>query len=118
MTWTSSRLNAQDAPVPRLTEDDLRRVVIRLYDLGSAWAQVDAQHAAIDQLQELAEKERAMGERELQLQKERTAIAERQRDLEKQRADFAEAKGKALGKGKGVGCMVKKVFSLGLARCG
>lgn len=104
--------------IPQLTDDALRRIVIRLYDLSTAWAELDAERLARKAQEDLAQKERAMSERELELQRQRTTIVERERDLETQRADFAEAKAKALGKGRGVGCVLKKIFSLGLARCG
>lgn len=79
---------------------------------------MDVERAARKAGEDLAAKERAFQARELDLQKQKTALVERERDIEKQRADFLEARAKSLGKGRGFGCVVKKIFTAGQGRCG
>jgi hypothetical protein len=62
-------------------------------------------------------REKANADRALDLEKQATAIAQQERDLAQDRAIFFEAAYKALAKKPGVGCWIKRIFTLWIARC-
>lgn len=122
LCWSSfAQSNENAAPsqqiVPPLTDDELREIVVRLFDLGSAWAEIDAERAARIQEEELAVKERAFHEQQLALEQQRRELVEKDRDVQRLRGDFFEGKAKSLEKKRGAGCWIAKILSLGLARC-
>lgn len=73
---------------------------------------------ALKRERELAERERALAARDLESEKARTALAERERAIEKTRADSFEAAYNGVTKKPGFGCLLKKIVTLGLSKCG
>jgi hypothetical protein len=71
-----------------------------------------------EQLKLLNDRERAAAAKELELERRLREIAERERDVEKQRGDALETIMRSQRKGPGFGCRLKRVFTLGLGRCG
>jgi capsule polysaccharide export protein KpsE/RkpR len=81
------------------------------------WEENDLLKAAIQQIQNLNTRERDVAARELTAEKQRVEIAEKERDIEKARAEFYKANLESVTKKRGLGCSLKKAFSLGLAKC-
>lgn len=105
-------------PVLPLSDAELREVLKRLYDLGSAWSEVDALRSGIRQVDQLTIREREIHQRELDNEKRATELMERDRDQIARERDFYKAKAEIINKSPGLGCVLKKIFTLGLARCG
>lgn len=83
--------------------------------------QVEAEALLRDALKrerELAERERVLAGKELDSEKARTALAEKEVEIEKARAAFFEAAYNGVTKKPGFGCLFKKIFTLGLSKCG
>jgi len=75
--------------------------------------------ALIAREQEQDGRERTAWERALELERQATGLAQREMALERERAEFYESAYKLLMKKKpGVGCWLKRIFTLGIARCG
>lgn len=72
---------------------------------------------ALKRAEELAARERDIATRELETEKARTALAQKEAADQKERADFYAESFKQTTKGKGFGCVLKKVFTIGLAPC-
>lgn len=63
------------------------------------------------------ERERANMRRALELEQQATTLAQRETVIEKQRADFYEQAFRSVTKQPGFGCLLKRIFTLGFARC-
>lgn len=100
-----------------LIEGEKRQVLDQLYELRACRNQVTTYDQALKSDRKLDEMERANYDRALELEKQATALAQKERDLEKEKAAFYEQAYKALTKKPGAWCSVKKIFTLGMARC-
>lgn len=67
---------------------------------------------------ELMDRERALLNRELDFEKQRTSLAERDAAVERNRADFYKNTADSLTKKNSFGCVLKKIFTVGLSKCG
>ena len=114
------RLNAQDPPSANapLTTDELREGILRIEQGILAGKEADLLKKSIADRDALAERERAIAERELQAEKDRTELANQKATIEKERGDFYENAFKTVSKGTSGWCKAARVFTLGLARCG
>lgn len=110
-----SGLKAQSSPP--LNEQEKRIVLRQLHELEAARAQIRAYQEYVDRDREADSRERLNCERAVELEKQAAAIAIKERNMAEERAKFYEAAYKSLAKKPGFGCILKKIFSLGLARC-
>lgn len=101
-----------------LTTEELRETATNLVELKAKRAEVEALKKFVADSQDLSERERAIHEKELDVERQVRSIAERERDVEKRRGDDLEALLKAATRVPGIGCRLKRFFTLGLARCG
>jgi len=100
-----------------LNESDKREILVRLGELRIARKELDLQrqHIARDEAQD--KREADLHAKELQIAEKSIQVAIGERDLALSKAEHYKAAYEAVGQ-KGSGwCAVKKVFSLGLARC-
>lgn len=104
------------APVP-LTEAEKRLILQQLFELRSCRSEVVAYQDFVKRETEADTRERDLAARALELEKQATALAQKERDLQKERADLYESLYKTITKKPGFGCVLKRIFSLGLARC-
>ena len=107
----------QSLPEP-LQPSELRQILSQLYELRALREQVAAYEAYVTRDQEQDARERASYERALELERQATALAVRETDIERQRADLYEGLYRALTKKPGWTCTLKKILTLGIARCG
>lgn len=114
-SWTQSIENNQDSQI--LSENDLRRILIRLYDLGAAKEEIKALTIALEQMQYLMVQERSLASRQIMSERDRTEIANERLALEREKAKVYQEAYEALTRRRGVGCWFKKVFTFGIARC-
>lgn len=105
-------------PSPPLNSSELLETALNLSELIAAREKIRLQEQALAQNKDLSDRERALAQRELDLQKQLLSIAERERDVEKRRGDELDTLLKLRNKKPGFGCQVKKVLTLGLGRCG
>lgn len=111
-----SALSQQSSPP--LSESEKRQILRQLLELESARAQILTyeQFVAREAVQD--ERVRANAARALDLEKQATSLAEKERDLAQEKADLYKQLWQAATKKKGgIGCTLKKIFTLGLARC-
>ena len=116
--WTplSALSQTPSQPLP-LTEPEKRQILRQLIELEAAREQIRAYSDYVDRDRQADERERANWQRAVELEKQAAAIAVRERDLAEERAKFYEAAYRALAKKPGFGCWMKRIFSLGIARC-
>lgn len=89
----------------------------RLVELEYAWQELATLRETINILQQLRTEEARIGGLSVGLEQQRTAIAtDRAKLLEEQR-DFYRTLYESSRPGRGLGCRLKKIFTLGLARC-
>ena len=100
-----------------LTSSELRETLSRLIELQASRARVLAQAEHIDRLEQLHARELELHAAQLKLEQQRTSIAERERDVEQSRADQYEDLLEARNRGRSAGCVMKKIFTFGIARC-
>lgn len=112
----SSLSFAQDSPP--LTSEELREILVRLVELQAARERIAVQAEHIGRLDDLRGREAALHAEELELRQRLVSIAERERDVEQRRADQLAELLDARGRGDRFGCVLKKIFTIGLARCG
>jgi hypothetical protein len=72
----------------------------------------------VDQMKQLEARESQLRDKEVVVQQQLTTVAERERDVEKQRGDTLDMLLKQRDSKGGFGCTMKKIFTLGLGRCG
>lgn len=100
------------------TPDEGRRILGQLYELQSCRSESGAYQEYVERDKEQDAREKANYERSLELEKRATALAEKERDLEREKAETYKGMFEAVTKkGIGLGCVMKKVFTLGLGRC-
>jgi len=101
-----------------LTPDELREGILRIEQGILSSKESELLRKSINDREALAERERALAVRELDVEKERTAVATQTAMVEKERGDFYENAFKTVSKGTGGWCKVARVFTLGLSHCG
>ncbi len=109
-----SALCQQNSP---LTDDEKRRILGQLFELESCREECHAyeEYVARDREQDAREKENC--ERALELERQATALAEKERDLAQEKAALYEDLYRSLKREPGIGCWLKRIFTLGIARC-
>ena len=103
---------------PLLSEQELREILGRLYDLGSAWAENDALRGVLQQIQALNARERDLAARELATEQQRTELAVKEGTIAKEQAEFYRKAFEAATKKRSKKCWAWKIISAGLGRCG
>ena len=118
MLWTPQFALSQTSsqPLP-LTEPEKRQILRQLIELEAAREQIRAYQDYVDRDRQADDRERANWQRALELEKQAAAIAVKERDLAEERAKFYETAYHALAKKPGFGCWMRRIFSLGIARC-
>jgi len=111
-----SALFCQDISPP-LSESDKRIVLELLYKLVAQEARLQLLTDTRVKEEALRTQEKINWERALEIEKSATALAEREKDLQKERADLYQQLYNTVTKKTGFWCKVKKVFSLGTAKC-
>lgn len=109
---------AQTPDPQPLTESDKREILVRLGELRVARQELDLQrqHIARDEAQDKREAELAA--KEIKVAESQREVVARDRDLWKEKAEhYQMAYETVSNRGRGFGCAVKKVFTLGLGRC-
>lgn len=121
---TPCALAQQSLPPSRLSDDEIRQLLRQLNELEQLRALTAAQATFAVDCQAQRELEKANYARAVDLEKQATGLAQketglamRERDLERERAAFYEAAFKSVTKKPGIGCLLKRIFTLGLARC-
>ena len=120
LIWCApSALCQQSLPEQPLKPSELRQILAQLYELKALRQQVAEYEAYVARDQEQDARERLNADRALELERQATALARKERDLAQEQAalykQLWEASKKKSG---GFGCVMKKIFSLGIARCG
>lgn len=100
-----------------LSEGEKRQILLQLNELRSCRQTVLGYEEFLAREKEQDERERANMSRALELEKQATGLAQRETAIQKERADFYEAVFKSVTKGSSFGCVVKKILTLGIARC-
>ena len=118
LIWFANLIPSYAQDAKPLTAEELRETAANLVELKTKRAEVEALKKFITDSQDLAERERLVHERELDVERQLRLIAERERDVETRRGDDLEALLKAATRRPGIGCRLKRFFTLGLARCG
>jgi uncharacterized protein YlxW (UPF0749 family) len=103
---------------PPLNPEEKRLILSQLYELSACRQTVLSYEDFFRRDKEQDARETANYQRALELEQQATKIAQRERDLQAERATFYENAFKSVTKKRGIGCTLKKVFTLGLARCG
>ena len=107
---------AQEVSKP-LSESELREILVRLQELKVTRAEAEIYHRALDAMEINTKKVDELASRALEDEKRMTSAVERERDLEKRRAEFYEKAFQEATRRRGTGCMIAKIFTIGLARC-
>jgi hypothetical protein len=102
---------------PPLTDEEKRQVLIQLYELRSCRESVNSYGQYISRETEQDAREKANYERAVDLEKQATALAQKERDLAIEKAKYYEQLYRSVSKKPGIGCRLKRIFTLGLARC-
>ena len=114
-----SVLCQQSLPEQALQPNELRLILFQLYELKALRQQVAEYEAYIKREQEQDTRETMSWRRAIELEQQATALMQRERDLALEKAELYrqlyEATKKKSG---GFGCVLKKIFTLGLGRCG
>ncbi len=100
-----------------LNADEKRQILLQLIELKSCRSEIPAYVQAVAALEELQKKEKANSDRALELEKQATALAQKERDLALERAKFYEQMYQSVTKRRTIGCTIKLIFTLGMARC-
>lgn len=100
-----------------LSVDERRLVLIQLMELKLARREIAAYQAYVERDAEQDAREKALAARELEVEKKATANETARADIAQDKANYWESAYKAVTKKPGVGCKLKKVFTLGIARC-
>lgn len=114
---------AQEPPTPNspesapLSEDEIKSLIFFTEKFS---LQVEAERLlreSIEREKDFAARERALAARELENEKRRTELAEEQAQKYKEDAAAAIAAFERVTRGRSFGCALKKIFTVGLARC-
>ncbi len=108
---------SKPAPPP-LTDEERREVLWQLLQLNACLGETAALKEASAREREQDRKEQDLAARALEIEKQATALAQKERDLALEKASLYEQLYKTATKKRGTGCMILKIVTLGLARCG
>jgi hypothetical protein len=116
---------AQDANVPQppasvqpLSPEELRETLVNLLEGLADGERVIALNEFIKMQRELMDRERESLQRQIELEKELRGVVEKERNAERARGDqLDKLLSEALKKRGGFGCAMKKLFTIGIARC-
>ena len=112
---TTSAWSQDNSP---LTPDEGRQILGQLYELGSCREETDKYKDVMARDKELDAREQEQHLKELQLVQKEIGLKDREIELQKEQADTYKAMYEALlDKGVSFGCVVKKIFTLGIGRC-
>jgi hypothetical protein len=118
LTLCCGTLYAQSpASSPPLSPEERRLVLGQLYELRACRDEVRTYRDFVARDIEQDAREKANAERALELEQQATGIARQERDLAREKAALYEQMYRSLTKRPGVGCWVKRIFTLGMARC-
>lgn len=101
----------------QLNDEEKRVILSQLVELKASRATIQILEQYISRESEQDIKEKENSDRALELEKQATELANKERDLYKDKAETYEQLYRALTKKPGFGCWVKRIFSLGIARC-
>lgn len=114
----------QDEQIIPLTVEEKRLILGQLFELESYRKALAAYQELQEQKDRAHEQEREYWNRALEVERDAAAlierekvIVERERDLALERAKFYEDAYLSLTKKGGFGCVMKKIFTLGIASC-
>jgi hypothetical protein len=116
MSWMLPCVPCQQSLQP-LSEEEKRKILAQLFELKSCREALKQYRIYVERDIKLDESTKAVTDRAIELEKKATAIAEKERDLYKSQAEFYENAWKVVKKKKGFGCILKSIFTLGIARC-
>lgn len=103
--------SAQSQTNSPLTPEEKRQILLQLLELRSCRESVRTYEAFVERDRELDAKEKSNYERTIEIERSATALAQ-------ERAKFYEDAFRAVTKKPGgFGCVLKKIFTIGLARC-
>jgi hypothetical protein len=102
---------------PPLNDEEKRQVLIQLYELRSCRESVNSYGQYVSRETEQDAREKVNYARSLDLEKQATALAQKERDLAIEKEKFYEQLYRSVSKKPGIGCRLKRIFTLGLARC-
>jgi uncharacterized protein (DUF3084 family) len=115
--------NSPQSQAP-LNEPELRLLYDQLIELKAGRKQIDAMQKADDRDRLADERDRAIAAREVEQEKKEADIARQERDLANEKLeltteqrDFYKKAYEDLTRGTSFGCRVKKILTLGFARC-
>jgi hypothetical protein len=100
-----------------LSPEEKRQILGQLFELRSCRDETRAYEQYVARDREQDAREKANLERSLELERQATALAQKERDIERDRAETYEKLYRSLTKGPGIGCILKRVFTLGIHRC-
>jgi hypothetical protein len=101
-----------------LSDDEKREVLGRLYELRSSRQQITAYEDFIQREKDQDQKERDNWQRSLDLEKQATALEEQATAMQKERADLYQVLYDTVKKKRtGIGCVLRKILTIGLSRC-
>lgn len=121
-----SALSQQDSPQnqAQFNEPELRTLNDQLIELRAARSQIIAQQQADVRDRASDERERAVAAKEVEIEKQAADLARKerdiaidQRDLAQEKADFYKNAWQQATRKTGIGCRLKRIFTLGFARC-
>lgn len=102
---------------PVLSDDIKRQILSQLWELSGARQQITVYNDFIQREKDQDQKERDNWQRSLDLEKQATALAQKATDLQTERANLYQSLYNTVKKKPGgFGHVLKKIFSLGLAR--
>lgn len=114
-----SPISAQAPPNNQpLSTSELREVANDLIELKASRDRLKALEEYISTLKSLQDRERDLSQRELEMEKRLIAVIERERDAERNRGDQLQAALNLRNRRPGFGCVLKKIVTIGLGRCG
>ena len=108
----------QSSPPDQLSASELRLILAQLYELRSARLQIQTYDQFIAREKDQDAKEVALSQRALELERQATRNAEDRAKLMEEKANTYKQLLDATKKKSGVGCTLKRIFTLGIARCG
>lgn len=100
-----------------LTPDEKHRLLRQLNGYEACLAGNAELKALREREAAMDERERAQAARDLEIERKATALANERGDLYKQQMEFYRTALESVTRGPSAWCRVKKIFTLGLARC-
>lgn len=108
---------SQAVSLEPLTEGEKRQILRQLYELEAIRLEVRAYADYVPKEIKLDEAEREQWRKAVALERQATVIAIKEKEAAEERARFYKTAYDSISKKRGFGCTLKKIFSLGMARC-